>query len=88
MTSNVTLTQALKMIEDSNTKPNKLNPPGSWVAKPAKNSIEQALVHKLHNRDEFELYDLRKDPFEIKNLAGHPGYQKIQKRLQSKGGFI
>ena len=28
MTSNVTLTQALKMIEDSNTKPNDLNPPG------------------------------------------------------------
>ena len=83
MTSNVTLTQALKMIEDSNTKPNDLNPPGSWVAKPAKNTVEQALVHKLHNRDEFELYDLRKDPFEIKNLAGHPGYQKIQKRLQT-----
>jgi uncharacterized sulfatase len=76
-TSNVTLTQALKMIEDSTTKPKELNPTGSWVAKPDKSKMEQALVHKLHNRDEFELYDLQKDPFEMKNLAGSSKHKKF-----------
>ena len=81
-TSNVTLTQALKMIEDSTTKPKELNPTGSWVAKANKSKNEQELVHKLHNRDEFELYDLQKDPFEMKNVAGEPNYQKIQMKLK------
>jgi hypothetical protein len=48
------------MIEDSTTKPKELNPTGSWVAKASKSKDEQELVHKLHNRDEFELYDLTK----------------------------
>jgi len=82
-TSNVTLTQALKMIEDAKTKPKELNPTGSWVAKPDKSKMEQALVHKLHNRDEFELYDLQKDPFEMNNLADDPKHQKVQSRLKS-----
>jgi uncharacterized sulfatase len=81
-TSNVTLTQALKMIEDSTTKPKELNPTGSWVAKASKSKNEQELVHKLHNREEFELYDLQKDPFEMKNVAGEPNYQKIQMKLK------
>tara|TARA_X000000950_G_C13426894_1_gene462427 strand:- start:83 stop:394 length:312 start_codon:yes stop_codon:yes gene_type:complete len=71
------------MIEDTKTKPKDHNPTGSWVAKPDKSKIEQALVHKLHNRDEFELYDLQKDPFEMNNLAGIPQYQKIQRRLKN-----
>ena len=83
ITSNVTLTQALNMIEDTKTKPKDHNPTGSWVGKPDKSKIEQALVHKLHNRDEFELYDLQKDPFEMNNLAGIPQYQKIQRRLKN-----
>ena len=82
-TSNVTLTQALKMIEDAKTKPKELNPTGSWVAKSDKSKMEQALVHKLHNRDEFELYDLQKDPFEMNNLADDPNHQKVQSRLKS-----
>ena len=70
------------MIEDSNTKPKELSPTGSWVAKASKSKNERELVHKLHNREEFELYDLQKDPFEMENLAGDPNYQKIQDRLK------
>lgn len=82
-TSNVTLTKALKMIEDAKTKPKELNPTGSWVAKASKSKNEQALVHKLHNREEFELYDLQKDPFEMENVADDPKYQKIQRKLKN-----
>ena len=71
------------MIEESKTKPNELNPTGSWVAKTSKSKHEQELVHKLHNREEFELYDLQKDPFEMENLAGDPNYQKIQRKLKN-----
>tara|TARA_Y100000385_G_C12924617_1_gene564098 strand:+ start:130 stop:441 length:312 start_codon:yes stop_codon:yes gene_type:complete len=70
------------MIEDAKTKPKELNPTGSWVAKPDKSKMEQALVHKLHNRDEFELYDLQKDPFEMKNQVDNPDYKNIQDRLK------
>ena len=82
-TSNVSLSQALKMIEGSNTKPDELNLTGSWVAKVNKSKQEQELVHKLHNREEIELYDLQKDPFEMENLAGDPKYQKIQRKLKN-----
>jgi uncharacterized sulfatase len=82
-TSNVTLSQALKMIEDTQTKPKDLNPTGSWVAKPSKSKYERELVHKLHNREEFELYDLQKDPFEMENVASDPKYQKIHKKLKN-----
>ena len=82
-TSNVTLTKALKMIEDAKTKPKELNPTGSWVAKASKSKNEQALVHKLHNREEFELYDLQKDPFEMENVAYDIKYQKIQRKLKN-----
>ena len=81
-TSNVTLTQALKMIEDTEIKPKDLNPTGSWVAKVDKSKFEKKLVEKLHNREEFELYDLQKDPFEMVNLTGDSKYLKIQKKLK------
>jgi len=82
LTSNVTLTQALKMIEDTEIKPKDLNPTGSWVAKVDKSKFEKKLVEKLHNREEFELYDLQKDPFEMVNLTGDSKYLKIQKKLK------
>ena len=34
------------------------------------------------NRPEFELYDLRTDPWESKNLASDPEYAKVLAELQ------
>jgi arylsulfatase A-like enzyme len=70
------------MIEDTEIKPKDLNPTGSWVAKVDKSKFEKKLVEKLHNREEFELYDLQKDPFEMVNLTGDSKYLKIQKKLK------
>ena len=53
------------------------------MSKASKSKREQELVHKLHNREEFELYDLQKDPFEMENLEGDPKYQKIERRLKN-----
>ncbi len=36
--------------------------------------------------DEFELYDLVNDPLEMDNLAGDPGYRKIEKEMADKLG--
>ncbi len=83
MTSNVTLTQALAMIENPKTRPKDLDSTGSWVAKAGKCKHEQELVHKLHNREEFELYDLQEDPFELLNRASDPKYLKVRTRLQN-----
>jgi arylsulfatase A-like enzyme len=45
-------------------------------------------THKLicfyGEKTNWELYDLKKDPHEIKNLYGEPGYEKIIKHLKEK----
>lgn len=33
---------------------------------------------------EFEMYDLRNDPFEMRNLAGDPGYRAVEKEMLEK----
>ena len=81
LTSNITLSQALRMQEDPSFQPKSLNPTGSWVAKNAKDEQEKQLVHKLHHRPEYELYDLQEDPYEMVNLMGNEN-QKVFRRLQ------
>lgn len=82
ITSNVTLSQALRMIEDTSFQPNELTPAGSWLSRPSKDKREKDLINKLNNRTQFEFYDLEKDPFEMDNKADVPDYKKIQKRLR------
>jgi uncharacterized sulfatase len=82
ITSNVTLSQALRMIEDTSFQTNELTPAGSWLSRPSKDKREKELINKLNNRTQFEFYDLEKDPFEMDNKADVPDYQKIQKRLR------
>ncbi len=47
--------------------------------------------HKLihyYNIDEWELFDLKKDPNELKSVYGDPAYTDIQKRLETKLGRL
>jgi arylsulfatase A-like enzyme len=40
------------------------------------------LIHFYHDIDEWELYDLEKDPKEMKNVFGDPAYANIVKELK------
>ena len=40
------------------------------------------LIHFYNDIDEWELYDLKKDPKEMKNVFGNPAYAEIVKELK------
>ena len=40
------------------------------------------LIHFYNDIDAWELYDLKKDPREMHNLFGKPGYEKITEKLK------
>ncbi len=82
ITSNVSLSQALKMIQEQNAGSKSLNLAASWVPRAKKDNRAKALVHKLHHRPEYELYDLSKDPFELENKADDPSHKKTLARLK------
>ena len=82
ITSNVSLSQALKMIQEENAGSKSLNLAASWVPRAKKDNRAKALVHKLHHRPEYELYDLSKDPFELENKADDPSHKKTLARLK------
>ncbi|MDC2996909.1 DUF4976 domain-containing protein, partial [Flavobacteriaceae bacterium] len=42
------------------------------------------LIHFYYDIDEWELYDLKEDPSEMKNVYGNPQYKKIQDNLHLK----
>ena len=42
------------------------------------------LIHFYNDIDEWELYDLQKDPHELHNLYGHPEMQEIQQQLHER----
>jgi arylsulfatase A-like enzyme len=42
------------------------------------------LVHWTHREGVDELYDLARDPFEITNVIGDPGYQETRKALHKE----
>ena len=42
------------------------------------------LIHFYHDIDEWELYDLKKDPDELQNVYGDPEYADVVKRLKAE----
>ncbi|MFH1882814.1 MAG: sulfatase/phosphatase domain-containing protein, partial [Planctomycetota bacterium] len=42
------------------------------------------LIHFYHDIDEWELYDLKKDPKEMKNIYNEPAYAGIVKKLRAE----
>ena len=42
------------------------------------------LIHFYYDIDEWELYDLKEDPSEMKNVYGNPQFKKIQDNLHLK----
>ena len=82
ITSNLSLSQALRMVENDDFRPPNLNLAGSWVMHKDKDELIESLVHKLHHRPEYELYDLEEDPVELVNLAVNKSYQSVFKRLR------
>lgn len=42
------------------------------------------LIHFYHDIDQWELYDLQKDPGEVNNLYGQKGYEKVTKSLHDQ----
>jgi N-sulfoglucosamine sulfohydrolase len=82
ITSNITLSRALEILKSDQKKKANLDPAASWVTKANLTKMEKELVHKLHHRAEYELYDLRNDPFELVNLIGDPKFKKVVHRLK------
>jgi len=75
ITSNVSLTQALQYLENEGKRAD-ANTAASWVLRRNKqqSARQKNLVHRLHNRPEWALYDRRKDPEELTNLVGNPEF--------------
>jgi len=42
------------------------------------------LIHYYYNIDEWELFDLKTDPHEMKNVYNDPGYRKVKKDLHKR----
>ena len=82
ITSNTTLTGALAMLNGNETKKKDIGT--SWVALSRKDPRAKALVHKLHHRPEYELYDLKKDPYELKNEIDNPEYREVVEKLKQQ----
>ena len=53
----------------------------SWTEADTKQS--HRLLNRFEHRPEYELYDIRKDPFEMHNLAGKRKYARTEKKLRT-----
>ena len=80
-TSNVTLSQALE-LKQGGLVTESLSPAASWVVKAGKDPSVKPLVEKLNHRPEYELYDLKNDRYELKNIAENQMYAKVFKRMK------
>ena len=81
VTSNVSLSQALDWVQggERTGDPDTI---GSWVLAADKDPALKPIVHRLHHRPVWALYDREKDPEELNNLAESPEKEAVFKRLQ------
>jgi len=70
------------MLNDFKSKANDIG--ASWVELSRTDAGAKELVHKLHHRSEFELYDLRKDPYELRNEIDNPEYKQVAETLKQR----
>jgi N-sulfoglucosamine sulfohydrolase len=56
----------------------------SWVKLAETDPRARAAVEHFHHREPVELYDIRKDPYELHNLAGDPAYKAAVAGLRAK----
>jgi N-sulfoglucosamine sulfohydrolase len=87
ITSNVTLTRALALLKSETpraTRKGRADPVSSWVRITKGDPLDHPLIKKLHHRPEYALYDLAKDPHELKNLAGLKTHKETFDRLRGK----
>ncbi|MCM8529999.1 MAG: sulfatase [Lentisphaeraceae bacterium] len=82
VTSNLTLSQALKMKEDSTAQ--KSDIASSWVELARKNKKYESRVNQLNKRSEYEFYLLEKDPHELSNQINNPEYKNIIDKLKKQ----
>lgn len=54
-----------------------------WLRE-ASDASDSARVKMYTNRPEFELYDIREDPYELNNLAGSEDYEDVKRRMFSE----
>ena len=57
---------------------------GSWKDKAKTDAFAAQRIKMFQHRPAEELYDLTKDPYELKNLAGDPAHQKLLTSLRKK----
>ncbi len=48
------------------------------------NTVKRFFDLAFDKRQEFELFDVRNDPYNLRNLYGNPAYANIQQRLQNR----
>ncbi|MCH5598986.1 sulfatase/phosphatase domain-containing protein [Niabella ginsengisoli] len=55
-----------------------------WVDKAKTDTHDQKLIDRIVNHPAIEFYDIKKDPYELNNLAGDPKYKSLIKEYSSK----
>jgi uncharacterized sulfatase len=80
ITSNAAVDRALAMVYDLPVKGEDVST--SWVKISERDPSAKGLVHKLHHRPEYEFYDHKNDPFELKNEINNPEYKEVIEELK------